>query len=225
MSHRFLKLTLTATLTLAGLHAADFAKYREFSFGESLTTVTREAGLSPTAIRVAQKRPMLIQEADWQPHSVTLGSASKPESVREGVLSFLNGELFRIVVTYDRYRIEGMTADDMTEAISRTYGTATHPTAEIAFRSSYGDTAAVLARWEDANYTYDLVRTGDRASFAMVLYSKKLNAQAEASIVEAARLDLAEAPQRELDRQKKTDEDALAAAAKNRAANKPNFRP
>lgn len=223
--NRIRTLTFAATLVASTLPAADLSKYRDFSFGSNLATVAKDAGLNQTAIRVVQKRPVLIQEADWQPHSVTLGTASKPESVREGVLSFLNGELFRIVITYDRYRIEGMTADDMAEAISLTYGTALHPATEVAFRSSYGDTAPVLARWEDANYTYDLVRTGDRASFAMVLYSKKLNAQAEASVVEAARLDLAEAPQRELDRQKKMDEDALAAAAKNRAANKPNFRP
>ena len=58
-----------------------------------------------------------------------------------------------------------------------------------------------------SEYSYDLVRTGDRASFALILYSKQLEALAQASIVEAARLDAEEAPQRELDKQKKRDDD------------------
>jgi hypothetical protein len=36
-------------------------------------------------------------------------------------MRFHNGELFRIVVTYDRYKVEGMTASDMIQAISMTY--------------------------------------------------------------------------------------------------------
>jgi len=83
----------------------------------------------------------------------------------------------------------------------------------------------VLARWEDSEYSYDLVRTGDRASFAMVLYSKRLETLAHAAIVESARLDSQEAPQRELDKQKQRDDDQRLALDKARALNKPNFRP
>ena len=42
----------------------------------------------------------------------------------------------------------------------------------------------------------NLVQTGDKTSFAMILYSKTLDASAQAAIVESARLDLLEAPQR-----------------------------
>ena len=145
--------------------------------------------------------------------------------MKDGLLSFYNGELFRIIVTYDRYKIEGMSADDMIQAISATYGPATKPTAEIAYHSNYAEVAPVLARWEDSEYSYDLVRTGDRSSFALILYSKKLETLAMASIVEAARLDADEAPQRELDKQKKRDDDDRLALDKARAVNKPNFRP
>ena len=33
--------------------------------------------------------------------------SSKPEAVKEVVFSFYDGELFRIVVDYDRYETEG----------------------------------------------------------------------------------------------------------------------
>jgi hypothetical protein len=118
-----------------------------------------------------------------------------------------------------------MTVDDVVQAISATYGSASKPTAEIAYHSSYAEIATVLARWESSEYAYDLVRTGDGASFALVLYSKRLATLAQTSMVEAARLDAQEAPQREIDKQKKREEADNAALEKARAVNKPNFRP
>jgi hypothetical protein len=38
--------------------------------------------------------------------------------VREGLLRFYNGQLFQIVTTYDREKVEGMTEADMVEAIA-----------------------------------------------------------------------------------------------------------
>ena len=47
----------------------------------------------------------------------------KREPAKQVVFSFYDGELFRIVVNYDRYETEGLTADDLVDAISATYGT------------------------------------------------------------------------------------------------------
>lgn len=118
-----------------------------------------------------------------------------------------------------------MTAKDMIEGISATYGTATRPEVEIAYHSIYGEVAPVIARWEDSQYAYNLVRTGDRFSFAMVLYSKRLDALAQAAIIEAVRLDTHEAPQRELQKQKNRDDEERLVLEKARSVNKPNFRP
>ncbi len=205
------------------LSAADLSSYRGLKLGMSLAAASKIAGSRPADARIVQKRPVMIQEMNWELRSAQ--PSSKPDPVKDGLLSFYNGELFRIIVTYDRYKIEGMSADDMIQAISATYGPATKPTAEIAYHSNYAEVAPVLARWEDAEYSYDLVRTGDRSSFALILYSKKLETLAMASIVEAARLDADEAPQRELDKQKKRDDDDRLALDKARAVNKPNFRP
>ena len=162
---------------------------------------------------------------NWELRSAAQAGPAKPDPVKDGLLSFVDGQLFQIIVTYDRYKIEGMSADDMVQAISATYGPATKPTAEIAYHSNYAESATVLARWEDAENSYDLVRTGDRSSFALILYSKKLEAVAQSAIAESARLDAEEAPQRELDKQKKRDDDERVALDKARAVNKPNFRP
>jgi hypothetical protein len=59
----------------------------------------------------------------------------------------------------------------------------------------------------------------------MLIFSKPLDALAQVAIVEAIRLNEQEAPQREIDRQKKQDDEKLAAGQKARPANKENFRP
>jgi len=216
---------LCGTMATSMLSAADLSSYRGLKLGMSLAAAAKQSGTRPADVRLIHKRPAMIQEMNWEVRLPSQTGPAKPDPVKDGVLSFYNGELFRIIVTYDRYKIEGMSADDMVQAISATYGTATKPIAEIAYHSNYAEVAPVLARWEDPEYSYDLVRTGDRSSFALILYSKRLEALALASIVEAARLDAEEAPQRELDKQKKRDDDDRLALDKARAVNKPNFRP
>ena len=208
-----------------GLGAADFSHYRGLQFGMNLGAAAKEAGTQPADAKLIHQRPASIQEMEWQPRRSVLIGPANADPVKQGVLYFFNGELFRIIVTYDRYRIEGLTAEDMIEGISATYGPATRPTAGIAFHSNYAEVANVLARWEDPEYSYNLVRTGDQSSFAMVLYSKRLDALAQAAIVEAVRLDAQEAPQRELEKQKDQAERDRLVREKARSENKPNFRP
>jgi len=83
----------------------------------------------------------------------------------------------------------------------------------------------VIARWEDSEYSYNLIRAEDRSTFAMVLYSRALDARAQAGMIEAARLDALEAPQKEAERLKKQEADNQAEQEKSRLANKASFRP
>ncbi len=59
----------------------------------------------------------------------------------------------------------------------------------------------VIARWEDADYSCNLVRTGDQSSFVLVLYSKRVSARLSLAGVEALGLDnLRSAPHLEMDK-------------------------
>jgi len=207
------------------LSATDFSSYRGMQFGMNLSTAAKQAGTNLAEARTIHQRPAVIQEMDWQPRPPIMANPAKADPVKDGLLYFVNGELFRIVVTYDRYKVQGMTAEDMIDGISATYGTATKPKAEIAYHSNYGEVATILARWEDSQYAYNLVQTGDKTSFAMILYSKTLDASAQAAIVESARLDLLEAPQREIEKQKKRDQSERLVLDQARSVNKLNFRP
>ena len=143
-------------------------------------------------------------------------------------MTFYNGELFRMLVTYDHSRTEGLTDQDMVEAISAKYGTATRPAEKIVLFSSsqvYNDSEKVIARWEDSQYSFNLFRSTYQPTFGMVIFAKRVDAQAQVATVEAIRLDEQEAPQREIDRQKKKDAENREGQAKARLVNKPAFRP
>src|ERR1700737_3293702 len=116
---------LFGTMSAATL-TGDLSSYRKFQFGSDLQVVAKQAGTSPTHATVIHRRPALIEELEWRPQP--LGWSAKTEPVQQVVFSFYNGELFRIVATYDRYETEGLTSNDIIEAISATYGVAVKPT-------------------------------------------------------------------------------------------------
>ena len=208
------------------MYGQDLSRYREFQFGMNLDALAKQTNVKPSEVKLLHQRPAMIQELWWQ------RSFGRPmhetDPVRDVVFSFYNGELFRMVVNYDRYKTEGLTDEDMIEAISAKYGVATRPTAEIvSFSSSqvYNDSEKVLARWEDAQYSFNLFRFRYRPTFGMVLFSKRLDALARAAVADAIRLDAQEAPQREIEAQKQRDEENRISQERAKLVNKPAFRP
>jgi len=215
---------LLAGIGVCLLSAADFSSYRGFQFGMDLSRAAALAEMKPGDAKLEYQKPAMIQVLDFEPN-LFHSAAAKGDPVSSITLSFLDGKLFRMAVVYDRYKVEGMTADDMIQALSATYGAATRPKAEIAYHSYYAESAPVIARWEDSGYSYNLIRVEDRSTFALVLYSKALDARAQTAIAEAARLDLLEAPQKEADRVSKQAADNQMEQEKARLANKASFRP
>lgn len=226
MSFRLFAVTLSwAVLASPVLWGGDLSRYRSFRIGTDLSTIAGLARMDPSQAKVIHRRPALIQQIEWRPQP--LGPAAQSEAVSEVVFNFYNGELYRLVVNYDRYRTEGLTADDLIEAISATYGAATRAAGEIMLPSVYGleETLEVLARWEDAEYSFNLVRFSHQPNFTLVGVSKRLDALARTAAIEAVRLDAEEAPQREIESQRRQAEESRARQEKTRLANKPSFRP
>jgi hypothetical protein len=215
---------LFAALGVHLLSAADLSSYRGFQFGMNVSRAAEQAEMKPADAKVEYQKPAMIQALDFEPN-LFHSAVAKGDPVSSISLSFVDGQLFRMAVVYDRYKVEGMTADDMVQALSASYGTATRPKAEIVYHSYYGDSVPVIARWEDPEYSYNLVRAEDRSSFALVLYSKALDARAQTAIIEAIRLDALAAPQREADRVSKQAADNQLEQEKARLANKASFRP
>lgn len=205
----------------------DLSRYRRIQLGMSLPVVAKLVDMEPSEARVIHQRPAVIQELDWRP-SHPSDSLSPADPVQEVLLSFYNGDLFRMVISYDRYKTEGLTDQDMVEGISAQYGTASRPDTKVILFSTlqvYDESEKVIARWEDSQYSFNLFRSPYQPTFGMLIFSKRLDLLAQAAVAEAVRLDEQEAPQRAIDLQKKQDRADLAEQEKARLANKPNFRP
>jgi hypothetical protein len=223
--------TLATSVLCAALFASmggaqDLAKYRDFQFGMSLESVAKQIHMNASSAKTIHQRPAVIQTLQWDQLSYS-DLPAKDRSLRSIRFGFYNGELFKMVVTYDPVGTEGLTTDDMVEAISALYGPATKPEKTIAVSSSslYEDNQKVLACWEDAQYSYNLFRSPYGNVFGLIASSKKLDLVAADASREAERLDNQEAPAKELARQMKQEEDKRAAQEKARLISKPKFRP
>lgn len=221
-------LVRAAPASAPAMGAPDLSSYRGFQFGETLPTVAKQVGLELSEAKLIHQRPAVIQEMEWPIWLSNRFSSQEMDPVKTILFSFYNGELFRIVVCYDRDETKGLTIDDMIEAISAKYGIATKPEgAEITFSSTqvYNDTEDVMARWEDAQYAFDLFRSSYQPTFGMIAFSKRLDALARSATAEAIRLDALEAPQRDIQRQNKEEQTNRESLDKARQENKRNFRP
>ena len=200
----------------------DLSKYRTFSLGTSLAELTKQVGPYSHWTTLIHQRPAAIQELTFW----TLNSSRSPvgvEPVSQILFSFYDGELYRIVVTYDRDATRGLTDDDMVQAVSARYGAATrlYPEINLPTYDVFASTETVIARWEDSQNSVNLFRSSNQSPFLLAIFSKRLDARAKAAIIESEKLDKQEAPQVEIGRLKK-EADELAIV---RQINQKTFRP
>jgi hypothetical protein len=214
----FIALLLTAPL----LRAQDVSKYRHFTLGMSQATVLKHTDQKVADVKVIHDHPALIQELNWWPPNLP-GPSSRSDSVEQILFSFYNGELYKISVTYDATSTEGLTEQDMVKSISTKYGPPTYVALAIDFTTSgrYVVSQKPVASWADAQYSFNLVRSSFTDRFGLIIYSKRVNAEAEVAIAEALKLEEQEGPQREAERQKKQMDDLEVARQKNQKSFRP----
>jgi hypothetical protein len=204
------------------LRAQDFSKYRGFSLGTSVATVLKQTEKRPIDVKVIHARPALLQELTWWPPAVP-GASYRADSVEQMLFSFCDGELYKISVTYDTTSTQGLTADDMVKSISAKYGPATllEPMPDSALTERYSDSDKGVALWGDAQYLFKLVRSPYTNRFGLIIFSKRVNADAALAIADAVILEKQEKPQREADLKKKEADDLEAERLKNQKAFRP----
>jgi hypothetical protein len=214
---RSVVVSLTMILVSAPvIHGQDLSKYRNFSFGMTVADLSKQIDQKPANAAVLHERPALIQELTWLP--IQPYDLSRPaEPVDQILFSFYNGILYRMLVTYENSATNGLTDEDMIRVVSAKYGLATRPVAAVVnfpMNPSYHATEKVIARWEDSQYSLNLFRSYTD-TFAIVMLTKQLDAQAGISIAEAVKLELEEAPQKQAARVKKDADDLELERQKN----------
>ncbi|HUC55706.1 MAG TPA: hypothetical protein VMR90_16770 [Candidatus Cybelea sp.] len=204
------------------LRGQDLSKYRHFTLGMSLTKVLERTDQKMTDVKLIHGRPALLQEVNWWPPSLP-GISYQSDAVEQILFSFYNGELYKMSVTYDQTATEGLTEEDMVKSISAKYGPAAYVALAIDFlpndRSDVKQTP--VASWEDAQYSFNLVRSSFTDHLGLIIYSKRVNAEAGLAIAEAVKLEEQEGPLREAERQKKQTDDLEVARQKNRKIFRP----
>jgi len=211
-----------ALLSATAIGAQDLSKYRNFSLQSSLAVVSKQADVTPDEVNTTYRSPAVIQDFSLWPIESSEGPA-RSEDVQQMQFSFCNGELYKIVVTYRTAATEGLTAEDMVQAVSAKYGIAERPAADSnpPKNLSYSSADTQVALWEDAQYSVALSHSPLSESFQLVVLSKQLERQANAAIADAVAQERDDAPQREVARVKKEAEDLQTL----REANIKAFRP
>ena len=204
------------------LRAQDFSKYRGFSLGSSMAAMLKQTDRKPADVKVIHARPTLIQELTWWPPAVP-GASYHADSVEQMLFSFCNGELYKISVNYDTASTQGLTTNDMVKSISEKYGPATvlETAPDSALTDRYSNSERAVASWEDSQYFFKLVRSAFTNHFGLIIFSKKVNAEAEIAIADAVTLEKQEKPQRDADLKKKEADDLEAERLKNQKMFRP----
>jgi len=204
------------------LRAQDFSKYRGFSLGSSMAAMLKQTDRKPADVKVIHARPTLIQELTWWPPAVP-GASYHADSVEQMLFSFCNGELYKISVNYDTASTQGLTTNDMVKSISEKYGPATvlETAPDSALTDRYSNSERAVASWEDSQYFFKLVRSAFTNHFGLIIFSKKVNAEADIAIADAVTLEKQEKPQRDADLKKKEADDLEAERLKNQKTFRP----
>ena len=202
-------------------------QYREFQLGSTLASIAKLTGTPASGAKIIHVRPADMKDLEWRPRYYSGNAAPSTDPVDVMLFRFYEDQLFKVIVDYDRRRTEGMSAADMIEAIAATYGPVSQvpsrqlgtPTVQYAFPDT------PLAVWGNADHSVTLLRVAYPASFRLVVALTRLEDLARAASVAALKLDAAEAPQRERDRQTRQAAVTAAAQEKAKTENKAGFRP
>jgi hypothetical protein len=213
-------------LSTLSVQAQERPDYRDFTLGSPLARVLAQVHATSSDVTLVHQRPALIQDLRWRTPYVPGAVASQRDPVQQLVFSFCDDQLFRITIDYDRAQTDGMTDADMIAALSGRYGLASTPSKPPKPASqTVGEWTTTVAQWGEGDAVVALLRRAFTAGFQVVVTSARLEGVARVAADESVRLDLSEAPAREIARQKRDAEDTRLAQEKARAANKAAFRP
>lgn len=223
----FAAIALFVASTPGPLAATDPSTYREFRLGASTADVIARAGATPRDVKKLHERPALLEELSWRPPYTIGRDPSERDSVAGIVFSFVDNQLFKMVIDYDRSRTEGLTKDDMIGSLIAVYGPRSTAPGSAPARSAIDslDTPIVVARWRQGETSIALQQSPYGGGFGLVILSIPLDALARKAQATAVTQDAREAPAREAARAKAQADAEKAAAEKTRTANKAAFKP
>lgn len=212
-------------LAVASVSAAELGEYRDFRLGSSTAAVVKASGSLGRDVKTLHSRPALLQEMGWRAPYAAAKAPAAVDPVGSMVFSFVDDQLYRIVVQYAPSRIEGLTTVDMVAALTATYG----PPAPRSARPRGGDDAlnatVPAAQWRSGDSMVTLQHYQYSGGYELVIASLSLERLASKAQASALVLDAREAPAREAAVRKQEAAAAAEEAEKTRLKNREAFRP
>ena len=154
----FHRVRLVAIILLASspVAAADLGTYRGFTIGSSSAAVIALTAAAERDMKTLHERPALLQELSWRPRYASGLNSVYRDSVAAIVFSFIDNQLFRMAIDYERSRTEGLTKEDMITSLSAMYGPRSTQPAPITPRPAFDslDTPTVFATWRQGCLLY-----------------------------------------------------------------------
>jgi signal transduction histidine kinase len=223
-------LLVAAAMSARPAVAQDLSSYRGIPFGSSVASVIATTGLNSnaSAVKVVHQRPALLQELAWRPQYSNVRPGAV-EAAQEITFRFHDDQLFSVTVLYEARLVAGLTNMDVIDAVSAVYGPPTlTPAAKqgpVAAPAGTINGSTALARWQNGDHEFTLLREVYPATYRLVGVSKRLDALARASAIESVRLDRLEAPKREAAEALAEAERKRIADEKVRTTNRGEFKP
>jgi hypothetical protein len=218
---------LVAMASVAAAEPGPLSHYRTVALGDSVATVLERLQLQPADVKVLYEQTSLVQELTWRPHRFISGTTVAPDPLGEIVMTFHVGRLARIVATYERQGIQGLTDSDLLELLTNVYGVPLLPSRsiDVPLKSDSVSERHVVAQWADADADL-LLWSEDYPRLAGLMISARASAPAlQAAMAEGARRLSDGAPQRARDKQAAAAAAILERDARIRVQNKATFKP
>ena len=204
---------------------SELSRYRGVTLGESVATVLDTLKAPPTDVKVLRDRPSLVQELTWRPLRFISGATLEADALAEMVLTFHSDHLVRIMATYDRDRIAGLTEADLLEAVSAVYGVSALMSTSALPNAQNAMERRTIGRWESADTLILLWhdRYPDRSG--LLISAIAADTAMQQAITEGQRVEAEEAPARELALRTANAAAIVARNEKIRLENKKAFKP
>jgi hypothetical protein len=219
-----LAITLSAVLPAISAESV-LSQYRGVTLGDSVQIVIERLKLSAAEVKIVHERPVIVQELTSRPSRFISGSTLGPDPLTEIVFTFYEGRLARISVVYDRERTQGLTNEDLQEAMALVYG----PSILISTRTQAPAVVAydrqTIGQWEDSEARLLLWRERYPARVGLTITSIAGDQALQDGIAAGQRLHAAEAPALELARRTAEAAAVQAKDEKIRRENKAGFKP
>jgi hypothetical protein len=201
------------------------SSYRDVTLGDTVQVVADRLEMARQDATVLHARPALVEELTWRPNRYASGPAASAETVAEVVMTFHADRVARMVVVYERERTQGLTDNDLLEALTEVYGLASLASAPTQPGRDLSSERRTFGRWEDSDTVVLLWREVYPNRVGLTITSISADRALQQAIADGERLYLSEAPQRDRDRRAAESAATAARDEKLRLENKKKFKP